>query len=313
MSASGKGRTALLGNARRVAAIGLARALGVAVRPLSFGSARSVYKYAGALSTLRGERAVVHVPGGGRVDVEVFDPYWAPYLLGGRAYEPEVHATLRRFAPLQPRFVDGGANMGYWSAVCLGGGLCRSGALAVDPSPATFDALMRTSALTPGIVPVHAALSDVSGATVYLELVEYHAMTRVGARSGIAVTTITLDDLLDRNGVGSDEPVVVKLDIEGHELPALRGAARLLQREHALIVEDFARDAWRNVAWLLGQGESVWYVDTRGRAQHVADVSTAAALATADTGKPEASRNFVSVVRGGAFEALLRAGGCSAP
>lgn len=313
MSASGIRRHALQANARRAAAVALARTLGLAARRLSFGSARSLYKYAGALSTLRGECAVVRVPGGGRVEVDVFDPYWAPYLFGGREYEPEVHATLRRFAPLRPRLVDGGANMGYWSAVCLGGGFCRPGALAVDPSPATFAVLQRTTALTPGVLPVRAALSDTSGQTVYLELVEYHAMTRVGARSGISVTTLTIDDLLDQHGVGTDEPVVVKLDIEGHELPALRGAARLMQREHALIVEDFARDAWRNVAWLLARGESVWYVDTRGRAQSVADVSSAAALALDDAGKPEESRNFVAVLRGGAFEALLQVGGCSVP
>lgn len=308
MSPAGTRRNALQARARRAAAVTLARALGPAARRLSFGGARAAYKYVGALTTLRGERVVVAVPGGGRVEVDAFDPYWAPYLLGGCAYEPEVHAVLRRFAPLRPRFIDGGANVGYWSAVCLGGALCRPGVLAVEPSPATFAALERTAALNPGMVPVRAALSERSGQTVFLELLEYHAMTRVGARSGVAVTTVTIDDLLEQHDVGAEEPIVVKLDIEGHELDALRGATRLMQREHALIVEDFDRNAWRNAAWLLDRGERVWYVDTRGRAAPVADVSTVAALAAADGGKPEESRNVVAVLPGGALDALLRAG-----
>lgn len=245
------------------------------------------------------------LPGGGVLAIPAFDPYWAPALVGGRPYEPEVAAAIELFRDLRPIFIDGGANIGYWSTICSFGAKPYTSAIAVEANPTTYARLQRNAALnTNRFEPVHAALSDCAGQTVYLELTEFHAMTRVGGRSGVAVNTTTVDLLLSERAVASDTPVVVKLDVEGHEIPALRGASHLRARDHAFIVEDFEANGLATVGWLLEHNESVWYINTAGIPRAVRDLAAARAAIAADP-KEAASRNFVSVLAGGAFERVL--------
>ncbi len=42
-------------------------------------------------------------------------PYWLCFTPKDREYEAEIEALLERFADVTVRFVDAGANIGYWS------------------------------------------------------------------------------------------------------------------------------------------------------------------------------------------------------
>mgnify|MGYP002382820729 CR=1 FL=1 len=57
------------------------------------------------------------------------------------------------------------------------------------------------------------------------------------------VEAITIDGLLAIEGIDyARHPVLVKLDVEGAELKAVRGAAKLLEGQSAFIVEDVEKD-----------------------------------------------------------------------
>jgi FkbM family methyltransferase len=121
-------------------------------------------------------------------------------------------------------FLDVGAYIGYYSvfATSLGAEV-----VAIEPAPETLVFLHRNNELNGNKIQI---LEAAIGATVG----EAH-MTRGGQMSNHldpngeqSVPVVTLDDV-----IGSRTVDGLKLDVEGHELPALLGAARALN-EHRI-------------------------------------------------------------------------------
>jgi len=82
----------------------------------------------------------------------------------------------------------------------------------------------------------------------------------LGKNSAVVVTT-TIDDLYQKSGLG---PVVVKLDVEGAESAALRGATRAL-RSALFIYEDHGADRHHSATRsFLDAGLSVMFIDDHG-------------------------------------------------
>ncbi|MCC7409197.1 MAG: FkbM family methyltransferase [Phycisphaeraceae bacterium] len=157
-------------------------------------------------------------------------------------YEP---ATARRIAAsLRPGdvMVDVGANAGFFSllaARCVGG---KGRVHAFEPSPTTRQWLGQNIAINRAanvIIPHAQALSDKAGT---LELhqgpVDHSGVTSLrpiqGASAVHQVPVARLDDLL-----APSRPVrLIKIDVEGAELLALRGMTRTLTAHHPdLIIE----------------------------------------------------------------------------
>ena len=59
---------------------------------------------------------------------------------------------------------------------------------------------------------------------------------------------ITLNDLLDDALVARRSRLIVKLDVEGMEIAAIKGGSRLLERDAILIVEDHGSDRAHSVS-----------------------------------------------------------------
>jgi FkbM family methyltransferase len=137
--------------------------------------------------------------------------------------------------------VDGGANWGYWSLVAarLVG---RSGSVhAFEPVPATAGALQtNVRASRADNVTIHQAALAERGGVTRINLV---ADDPIGGQSGSGkpgdrrsstsceCKSVTLDDALQDRPVG-----LIKLDVEGGELAALRGAQGILRRSEKPIV-----------------------------------------------------------------------------
>ncbi len=125
--------------------------------------------------------------------------------------------------------VDVGAGVGD-DALVLSGMVGPSGrVIAIEAHPATYRCLVKTvkaNRLT-NVTPIQAAVSDTNG-VLQIEDSDAHVANRVLDAGAIEVRALTLDCLLEE--VGAERPNLVKMNIEGAEAAALRGAPVTLRR-----------------------------------------------------------------------------------
>jgi FkbM family methyltransferase len=131
-------------------------------------------------------------------------------------------------------FLDVGANVGSYTV--LAGGAVGARVTSVEPIPETFAHLERNVALNrlaDRVRALQCGLSDFSGTLRFTK--DLNCMNHVLAQGedlpGIEVPVRTLDDL-----VGSDPPILIKIDVEGHERAVLIGAGRTLADHRVLAV-----------------------------------------------------------------------------
>jgi len=175
-----------------------------------------------------------------------------------------------------PAFYDVGANIGWYSLI-LAGQLQRTGRrgqiFSVEPSTRNRERLANSVALNGQedlIQIVAGAASDRNGAiSLELDLVNFgnHRVTG-GAEHGNAVESVTaycLDDLVDTNGWPL--PSLIKVDVQGHEMEALRGFGRSLSRSGSWVMAiEWMPDEWSlsDMVAMLG-ADGVYQVDEQSR------------------------------------------------
>jgi len=200
--------------------------------------------------------ATVTVPGIGRFQVRAMtdDLY---HVLPSR--EAHVVSAVRANLGEGSTFVDAGANIGFFTILAAGIVGPRGRVYAIEMMPRTADRLRLNIAendLTNVAVLEH-ALSAKSGKEV-LATVPEHKFGRASivndaggeSHSTISVRTRTIDELL----VESAGPIdLMKLDLEGAEALALKGAAEVLKRVRAIIFEQ-----------LRGQSEAAELLEQSG-------------------------------------------------
>jgi len=141
--------------------------------------------------------------------------------------EPEL-AMLRTFVPTGGTAVDVGAWLGPWTAR-----LRRRAdrVVAVEPMPRLAAGLRRAF---PDVEVVQAAASDRSGEAV-LHVPAGGPVTGMsslepGTGVDVPVRSVRLDDL------ALTDVSFIKLDVEGHEVPALRGAEATIRRDRPVLL-----------------------------------------------------------------------------
>jgi FkbM family methyltransferase len=184
----------------------------------------------------RGLRALYHaVLGGGRgiastlpggETVRVLPEY---RFIG---WNPVEYAAFRAASTPGGTALDVGANVGAY-ALLFGAWVGPGGRVyAFEPSPGAYDGLRRHVALN-GLAdvvrPVRAAVSDVEGRAA-LAGADQQGTSRLAQPDKGAtemVETMTIDGFCAREGI---VPTLIKIDVEGWELEALRGARRTIAR-----------------------------------------------------------------------------------
>jgi len=139
-------------------------------------------------------------------------------------HEPAVKAVIRERVRPEHVAVDIGANLGLHTV-----SLSRAAKTvhAFEPNPLLLPALRRTLAQHPNVVLHECAVGERNG-TISLVAGEDHSMAQVAAGNDLPIRR--LDDVL------SGPVDFMKIDVEGYEVNAFRGAERILCENHPLIV-----------------------------------------------------------------------------
>lgn len=209
--------------------------------------------------------------------VGLHDPYWLHYILGRQFYEPEIWRLLASLPERPALFLDCGANAGWWSLIAEKefGYSC----IAVEPAPDLAEALERNKALKQARFRiVRRAILDVDEKQVtFLTDKHEHAaghidgvanVPRLGSTI-IQTSTVTIDRIVaewlasEPGAPPRDLRIIVKLDVEGAEEAAIRGARETLHsRDCILIYEDHGGDAdCATSRVLLTEGFSLYKLD----------------------------------------------------
>ena len=180
--------------------------------------------------------ATVEVPIGDRT-IELLTPF--------RHFDPSYEAeTLKLwFRLVSPSLTiyDIGANIGLYS-VLTAKQLDRGKVICFEPAPVSFETTKKHLEINGASDKCHviqAAVSKESGGVIRFSILEdaqgTNPMNRIAKKeetSTVDVPVMCLDQILKEYG----EPDLIKMDIEGAEVDALRGASDLLSRVRPIVL-----------------------------------------------------------------------------
>lgn len=155
-------------------------------------------------------------------------------------YETAVTSLIADILKPGMAFVDLGANVGYYTLLARATVGARGSVYAFEPDPGLFQTLTGNIALNRfhDVEAHEMAVSDSCGVAAF-----YPAQARVdgslyaaagGEGDSLSVRVTTLDAFFSERGWPSLD--VIKIDIEGAELPALRGMSEVARRNESLRV-----------------------------------------------------------------------------
>ena len=152
---------------------------------------------------------------------------------GGWVLDDEVQAALARIRGQQPIVFDVGANVGNWSQQVLRA-IPNAKLFMFEPSPGCQAAIREMN--LPGAKLFPFALGEIPETKTYFSSSETDGSASLYARRDTAfqalpyrqstVAVRTLDNIIESEKIATVD--FMKMDIEGHELFALRGAKRSL-------------------------------------------------------------------------------------
>lgn len=153
--------------------------------------------------------------------------------------------------------VDVGANVGHYTAALsrlVGAG---GRVLAFEPVPETFELLtanmavvgLRNVSLFNAAVSDRTATAAMSLPRLHSGLTNYYRAALTSSADDWSVLTLAIDN------VPPPKPVtLIKMDVEGHELRALMGMRKLLERDHPRLIIEGSSDEVERFLGEIGYG-----------------------------------------------------------
>ena len=172
------------------------------------------------------------------------DGYWSKLLNRSYHYEDELELLFLGTADVDYTFIDGGANYGYWSVLVSSAPYGAHKAIAIEPSSANFAKLANNARVNAGRFEVMKCAIGERRGTAYLTGTKHEAFSIAGHASagGEEVPVIALDNLIDDGKVAGSGKFLIKLDVEGVEIEAIKGGTRLLQADSVIMCEEHGSD-----------------------------------------------------------------------
>jgi FkbM family methyltransferase len=183
------------------------------------------------------------------------DGYWSKLLNRSFSYENELELLFQGSADVDYTLLDCGANYGYWSVLVSSAPYGSHKAIAIEPSSQNFVKLANNAKLNGDRFEVMKCAIGASRGTARLSGTKHEAFSIAGdAAGGEEVPVVALDNLLDDGKVASGGKFLIKLDVEGVEIEAMKGGARLLREDSVLLCEEHGNDPQHTVSrYILDQ------------------------------------------------------------
>ena len=172
------------------------------------------------------------------------DGYWSKLLDRSFSYEDELEFLFKGSVDVDYTLIDCGANFGYWSVLISSAPYGAHRAIAIEPSSQNFARLKTNAEINGGRFEVMKCAIGAARGTARLSGTKHEAFSIAGdpGSTGEDVPLIALDDLFDDGKISPDGKYLIKLDVEGVEIEAIKGGTRLLQGDSVLLCEEHGSD-----------------------------------------------------------------------
>ncbi|QSF49915.1 FkbM family methyltransferase [Thermosynechococcus sp. TA-1] len=198
--------------------------------------------------------------------------------------------VLALFLPPGGVFIDLGANQGEFTIFAAGLVGKEGHVFAFEPSPIIRKQLLKNIQLNgfeqvsiepfavadkPGRLSLYSPIGTFDDGTIHDGLSTLYPKARAAASTATEVEVTTLDAWLwERN---LDRVDVIKMDIEGAELPALQGSLGLIQRFRPVVIIELNAATYRAagytmqdlIAWLWAQNYDIFKIEENAGLSHL--------------------------------------------
>jgi FkbM family methyltransferase len=172
------------------------------------------------------------------------DGYWSKLLNRSYHYEDELELLFRHSRDVDYTLLDCGANYGYWSVLVTSKPFGAHRAIAVEPSSANFSKLANNARINGNRFETMKCAIGASKGVARLSGTKHEAFSIAGgsASRGEEVPVMALDDLISDGKIAPGGKFLIKLDVEGVEIDAIKGGARLLAGDSVIMCEEHGND-----------------------------------------------------------------------
>jgi FkbM family methyltransferase len=178
------------------------------------------------------------------------DGYWSKLLNRSFSYENELELLFQDSVDVDYTLLDCGANYGYWSVLISSAPYGSHKAIAIEPSSQNFAKLKNNAEINGNRFKVMKCAIGAARGTARLSGTKHEAFSIAGGPGGRGeeVPVIALDDLLDDGKISAGGKYLVKLDVEGVEIEAIKSGTRLLRSDSVLLCEEHGNDPGHTVS-----------------------------------------------------------------
>ncbi|MGY3615548.1 FkbM family methyltransferase [Bradyrhizobium sp. USDA 10063] len=177
------------------------------------------------------------------------DGYWSKLLNRAYHYEDELELLFKDSADVDYMLIDCGANYGYWSVLVSSRPFGAQKAIAIEPSGQNFPKLASNADINGNRFETMKCAIGAARGTARLSGTKHEAFSIAGDQTdGEEVPVIALDNLLDDGKIALNGKYLIKLDVEGVEIEAMKGGVRLMQGDSVLLCEEHGSDRKHTVS-----------------------------------------------------------------